>query len=84
VDFIAALQARNSRVVLVSFGTPYLLQQAASVPSYMIAWGPSQASQQAAARALLGSTPITARLPISIPPLARFGDGEQRAAVRRN
>ena len=84
VDFIAALQARNARVVLVSFGTPYLLQQAASVSSYMIAWGPSQASQQAAARALLGSSSITGKLPISIPPFARFGDGEQRAAIRTN
>ena len=84
VDFVAALQARNARVVLVSFGTPYLLQQAASVSSYMIAWGPSQASQQAAARALLGSSAITGKLPISIPPFARFGDGEQRSAVRTN
>jgi beta-N-acetylhexosaminidase len=84
VDFVAALQARNARVVLVSFGTPYLLQQAASVSSYMIAWGPSQVSQQAAARALLGSSAITGKLPISIPPFARFGDGEQRSAVRTN
>ena len=28
--------------MLVSFGTPYLLQQAPSVSSYMIAWGPSR------------------------------------------
>jgi hypothetical protein len=68
----------------VSFGTPYLLQQASSVSTYVIAWGPSQASQQAAARALLGSSAITGKLPISIPPFARFGDGEQRAAVRPN
>ena len=84
VDFVTALQARNARFVLVSFGTPYLLQQASSVSTYVIAWGPSQASQQAAARALLGSSAITGKLPISIPPFARFGDGEQRAAVRPN
>jgi beta-N-acetylhexosaminidase len=84
VDFITTLRARNPRVVLISFGTPYLLQQAPAVSSYMIAWGPSQASQQAAARALLGSSPITGRLPISIPPYAHFGDGEQRAVSRAN
>ena len=50
--------------------------------SYMIAWGPSQASQRASARALLGLNSITGRLPISIPPFARFGDGEQRGAMR--
>jgi beta-N-acetylhexosaminidase len=82
VEFLAMLQARNARTVLISFGTPYLLQQAPSVASYMIAWGPSQASQQAAARALLGSIPITGKLPISIPPYARFGDGEERTSTR--
>jgi beta-N-acetylhexosaminidase len=82
IDFIATLAARNKRLVLVSFGTPYLLQQTPSVSSYMIAWGPSQASQQAAARALLGSNAITGTLPISLSPFAVFGGGERRAAVR--
>jgi beta-N-acetylhexosaminidase len=82
VEFVAMLQAQNARTVLISFGTPYLLQQAPSVASYMIAWGPSQASQQAAARALLGAIPITGKLPISIPPYARFGDGEERTSTR--
>ena len=83
LDFLARLQSRRGRTVLVSFGTPYLLQQAPSVSSYMIAWGPSQASQQAAARALLGSSAITGTLPISLPPFASLGSGEQRALVRR-
>jgi beta-N-acetylhexosaminidase len=82
VEFVSKLQLRNPRTVLISFGTPYLLQQTPSVSSYVIAWGPSQASQQAAGRALIGTTAITGRLPISIPPLARFGDGEQRGASR--
>jgi hypothetical protein len=49
----------------------------------MIAWGPSQASQRASARALLGFAAITGKLPISIPPRARFGDGEERAVTRQ-
>ena len=83
LDFVAQLRARNARMVLVSFGTPYLLQQVPSASTYMIAWGPSQASQQAAARALLGVSAITGKLPIGLPPLASFGDGESRAATRR-
>ena len=82
LDFLAQLRARQSRTVLISFGTPYLLQQAPSITSYMIAWGPSQASQQAAARALLGSNAITARLPISLPSIAPLGSGERRDATR--
>lgn len=84
IDFVSKLQARHARLVLISFGTPYLLQQTPSVSSYVIAWGPSQASQQATARALLGSIAISGRLPISLPPFARFGDGEQRAMARMN
>jgi len=82
VDFMAKLAARNGRLVLVSFGTPYLLQQTPSVSSYMIAWGSSQVSQQAAARALLGSNAITGVLPISLSPFAVFGGGERRAVSR--
>jgi len=82
LDFVAQLRARQSRMVLVSFGTPYLLQQAPSVSSYMIAWGPSQASQLAAARALLGSSAITATLPISLPSIAPLGSGERREVTR--
>ncbi len=82
IDFIAKLAARNARLVLVSFGTPYLLQQTPSVSTYMIAWGSSQVSQQAAARALLGSNAITGVLPISLSPFAVFGGGERRAVTR--
>ena len=82
VDFMRLLQARHPRSALISFGTPYLLQQTPSIGSYVIAWGPSHASQQAAARAVLGSVAITGRLPISVPPFARYGDGEQRGVVR--
>jgi beta-N-acetylhexosaminidase len=81
-DFVVHVQSRNAHTVLISFGTPYLLQQTPTVGSYMIAWGPSQASQRASARALLGTAAITGKLPITIPPLARFGDGLQRSAVR--
>jgi beta-N-acetylhexosaminidase len=82
LDFLAQLRARQNRTVLVSFGTPYLLQQAPSISSYMIAWGPSQASQQAAARALLGSNAITGKLPITLPTIAPLGSGERRDATR--
>ncbi|MEO6443996.1 MAG: glycoside hydrolase family 3 N-terminal domain-containing protein [Gemmatimonadaceae bacterium] len=80
VNFIDTLRSRGVRVVLVSFGSPYLLQQVPSVGTYAIAWGGSNASQRAAARALLGKQAITATLPISIPPLLSMGSGVRRAA----
>ena len=76
-----AIQGRTRRVILVSFGTPYLLQQAPGISSYVIAWGGMTASQRAAARGVIGEIPIDGRLPVSIPPLVRLGAGESRAAV---
>ncbi len=78
-DLVEGLRARARALVLVSFGTPYLLLQVPDVPTYMVAWGGGAASQRAAARALLGTIPITGRLPISIPPLLPLFAGEQRA-----
>lgn len=81
-DFMRELarERAGTGVVVVTFGTPYLLQQIPDAPSYMIAWGSHTASQRAAARALLGEIDITATLPISIPPLHSIGDGERRSA----
>ena len=81
--FMRTLVQRHPRTIIVAFGNPYLLQQVPSASTYVVAWGGFPVSQSAAARALLGSAPIGGRLPISIPPLLRFGAGEDRAAVAR-
>jgi len=78
VEFVAALQAQGTKVILVSFGTPYLLAQVPAVGTYGIAWGGTAASQRAAALAIAGARPISARLPISITPLLGMGAGERR------
>jgi beta-N-acetylhexosaminidase len=66
-SFVQRLAAKGKRLVVVSFGNPYLLQQIPFVPSYLIAWGGFPPSQTAAARSLIGTQPITGKLPISIP-----------------
>jgi beta-N-acetylhexosaminidase len=72
-DFVTRLSATGHKVVLVSFANPYLLQQIPSAPTYVVAWGGIPASQDAAARALLGTIPAPGKLPISIPPLVQRG-----------
>jgi hypothetical protein len=59
----------------VSLGSPYLLSQTPGVRSYLIAWSHSDASERAAALALLGHVPITGQLPIRIPPGYPVGHG---------
>ncbi|MEX2179702.1 MAG: glycoside hydrolase family 3 N-terminal domain-containing protein [Gemmatimonadaceae bacterium] len=80
VDLVHASVAVNPRTIVVAFGNPYFYQQVPFVPAYLVAWGGFPPSQRAAARALLGLTDITGRLPVSIPPSLRLGDGEQRQA----
>jgi beta-N-acetylhexosaminidase len=82
-SFIESLVARGRKPILIAFGNPYLLRQVSTVPAYLIAWGGFPVSQQAAARALLGTSAITGHLPISIPPHVSRGAGEERPARAR-
>ena len=61
--------------VLVSLGSPYLLEQAPTARSYLIAWSGVRASEQAVGLALLGQVPIAGHLPIRIPPGYPVGFG---------
>jgi beta-N-acetylhexosaminidase len=81
--FVESLVARGRKPIVVAFGNPYLLRQIPSVPGYLIAWGGFPVSQQAAARALLGTSAISGHLPISIPPHLSRGAGEERQARAR-
>ena len=82
-SFVQSLVARGRKPIVVAFGNPYLLRQIPGVPAYLVAWGGFPVSQQAAARALLGTSAITGQLPISIPPHVRRDAGEQRSAIAR-
>lgn len=61
--------------VLVSLGSPYLLNQTPTVKSYLIGWSGTRAAERAVARALLGWSPIRGTLPISLPPAYPIGHG---------
>ena len=64
---------------VISFGNPYLLSAFPGAETYLAVWGGWEVSQNAAARAVAGAAPISGRLPVSIPPLHRLGDGLDRA-----
>ena len=61
--------------VLVALGSPYLLSQTPTVKSYLVAWSSARVAEKAAARALLGWSPISGKLPIRIPPGYAIGQG---------
>lgn len=72
---IRRLVAAGPPVVVVSFGSPYLLAQFPEVPVYVCAYGSAASSQRAAVAALFGETAVTGRLPVTLPGLAGYGEG---------
>jgi beta-N-acetylhexosaminidase len=82
-NFVQTLIQRGRKPIVVAFGNPYLFQQLPWVSAYLVAWGGFPVSQTAAARALLGTAAVTGHLPISIPPYASRGSGEERSVRAR-
>jgi beta-N-acetylhexosaminidase len=75
VEFIEQLRRIGVPHAVVSFGNPYLISDFPDVQAYMLAWNGSEASQRAAAGALVGGTQIGGHIPTRIPPLFEIGDG---------
>ncbi len=77
---LAALIDRQTPIVAISFGNPYLLGSFPKLQTYLVAYGDMQSLQEASAAALLGQSDITGRLPISLPGLYPRGTGIQLKA----
>jgi beta-N-acetylhexosaminidase len=80
--FVEKLALSGKPIIVISFGSPYLLSAFPSVTSYLLAWGGAPISQRAAALALLGEREINGHLPISLPPAVPFGAGVHRTQMR--
>ncbi|MDT4895331.1 MAG: beta-N-acetylhexosaminidase [Acidobacteriota bacterium] len=83
VRALKVLLSRDAPVIGISFGNPYLLQNFPTMKTYLVAYGDMPALQQATARALLGETDITGRLPITLPSLYARGTGIQMKATSK-
>jgi beta-N-acetylhexosaminidase len=68
-------------MVGISFGNPYLLSSFPKLQTYLVAYGDMPSLQAAAARALLGQSEISGRLPISLPGLYPRGTGIQLSKI---
>jgi beta-N-acetylhexosaminidase len=66
-------------VALVAMGSPYLLRSFPKVSAYLATFSTVPISEIAALKAMLGEIPIHGRLPVTIPGLAKYGDGIQLA-----
>jgi len=74
--FLNSLLLKNKPIILISFGSPYIVQALSNQPNvYIAAYGDSEASQKAVAQALFGFSTISGKLPITIPGYYDFGSG---------
>jgi beta-N-acetylhexosaminidase len=80
---VEALIATGKPVVLIALGSPYLLRNFPNVPAYLATYSSVPPSELAAVKALWGETPTRGRLPVSIPGLAKLGDGIQTDGGKR-
>jgi CubicO group peptidase (beta-lactamase class C family) len=72
---LKALASTGKPVILVSYGSPYLLRQAPDVAAYVCAYGAAESSQRAAISALFGEHRVSGKLPVTLPGLAAYGEG---------
>lgn len=72
---VNTLTAGQTPVVLVSLGNPYLLRSFPTVTAYMATFSTTPTSETSAVRAIFSETPITGKLPVTIPGMAAYGDG---------
>ena len=79
---VEALEASGKPVALVALGSPYLLRNFPGVTAYLATFSTVPPSEIAAVRALFGEMNIRGRLPVTIPGLAKYGDGLTIQATR--
>jgi beta-N-acetylhexosaminidase len=80
-DFLNGLIAGKTPVTLVALGNPYLVRSFPNVSAYVATYSPTATSEAALAKALFGEIDITGRLPVTIPGIAKYGDGIQLPAT---
>jgi beta-N-acetylhexosaminidase len=60
-------------VTVVSFASPYYLESMPDVDGYVCTYSYQKAAQRAAAKAILGKSAMTGRLPVTIPGFYEYG-----------
>jgi len=75
LSMINSLVQNNNKVIVISFGNPYLLKDFPEVSGYLCAYGDSETSIIAAVKVLKGIIPAKGKLPVTISEKYKFGFG---------
>ena len=79
---IENLLATKKPVMLMALGNPYLLRTFSGVSSYLTTYSSVPVAEIAAVKALFGEIAVGGKLPVTIPGLAKYGDGIALAATK--
>ena len=74
-DLINRLSLKTNKLIVTSFGSPYLIQDFPTTPVYICAYKGSLLMQNAVANFLMGNVSASGILPVTIPGIAARGSG---------
>jgi len=69
------LDGAGDRTAVLAMGSPYPILDYPKIRTYVCAFSSVSTSERATVRALLGEIPFKGRLPVTLPGVARVGDG---------
>ena len=69
------LTYNGKKVIVISFGNPYLMENFPEVPAYICAYGDSKPSIIAAVKSLIADIRPNGKLPVTINENYKFGHG---------
>ena len=72
---LTILTSKGKKVIVISFGNPYLLSNFPDVSGYIAAYGDSKVSIDAVIKTLTGANKPKGKLPVSINDKYKFGYG---------
>lgn len=75
ISLINSLKTAGNKIVVISFGNPYLIQGFPDVDSYVCAYADAETSINSAIDSFYGTIKFKGKLPVSISSEYKFGDG---------
>ncbi len=80
ITLLNKLLASSKPTIIASLGSPYLVARFPNAKTWIAAFGTQDVVQRAMARSIFGQTAIGGQLPVSVPGVAKLGDGLRVAA----
>jgi beta-N-acetylhexosaminidase len=72
------LDTAGDKTVVLALGSPYSILNFPSIRSYLCTYSWVPTSERSAAKALFGEIPIQGKLPVTLPGIAKRGDGIEK------